>query len=68
MSRDWIPFGLGPRQCIARNLATRELVLATKALAVSGVLEGARVVGEKVEVVEWFNARVKGGKVEVFWE
>lgn len=46
----------------------RELVLATKALAVSGVLEGARVVGEKVEVVEWFNARVKGGRVEVFWE
>lgn len=68
MSRDWIPFGLGPRQCIARNLAMRELVLATKALAVSGVLEGARVVGEKVEVVEWFNARVKGGKVEVLWE
>lgn len=47
----------------------RELVLSTKALAASGVLEGARVVEEeKVEVVEWFNARVKGGRVDIFWE
>lgn len=74
MLRDWIPFGVGARQCIARNLAMQELQLATYAIVKGGVLEGARVGGGneeegevKWEMMEWFNARVKGGKVEVWW-
>ena len=68
MIRDWIPFGLGPRQCIARNLAMHEMRLATAAVARAGILEGARVVKERIEVVEWFNAKVVGEKIEIVWE
>ena len=68
MIRDWIPFGLGPRQCIARNLAMHEMRLATAAVARAGILKGARVVKERIEVVEWFNAKVVGEKIEIVWE
>lgn len=67
MDRDAIPFGLGSRQCIARNLATAELFLATKAVAESGVLDGAKVLQDKVEILEWFNSHVIGGKIELLW-
>jgi len=68
MQRDWIPFGLGARQCIARNLALMELLLATRALARENVLEGAKTVGEKIELMEWFNSKVKGEKIELVWQ
>ena len=68
MQRDWIPFGLGPRQCIARNLATQELFLAVRAIAREGVLEGAKAVGKRIEILEWFNSRVKGERMELVWE
>lgn len=65
--RDYFPFGLGTRGCIARNLATHELFMAVRGVVGSGVLEGARGCGEVV-MDEWFNARVRGGKVEVRWD
>ena len=68
MQRDWIPFGLGPRQCIARNLATQELFLAVRAIAREGVLEGAKAVVKRIEILEWFNSRVKGERMELVWE
>ena len=68
MQRDFIPFGLGPRQCIARNLATQELFLAVRAIARARLLDGARPVGEKIEILEWFNSRVIGEKIELAWE
>jgi cytochrome P450 len=67
MQRDCIPFGLGTRQCIARNLATAELFLAIRAVAREGVLEGAEAVGEKIEILEWFNSKVKSEKLELVW-
>ena len=67
MQRDWIPFGLGPRQCIARNLAMQELFLAVRAIARGRVLHGAKAVGEKIETLEWFNSRVIGEKIELTW-
>ncbi|KAK3677609.1 hypothetical protein LTR78_002459 [Recurvomyces mirabilis] len=67
MQRDYIPFGLGSRQCIARNLATTELLLATRALAREGVLEGAKAVKERIELLEWFNSSVVGEKIEIVW-
>lgn len=69
MERDMIAFGLGSRQCIARNLATVELFLAVKAVVESGVLEGARPSKglEKIKILEWFNSHVVGGKIEIEW-
>jgi cytochrome P450 len=67
MLRDWIPFSLGSRQCIARNLAMMELSMAVRAVVRSDVLRGAETVMEKIEVVEWFNARIVGGKVQIRW-
>lgn len=68
MQRDWLPFGLGQRQCIARNLASHELFLAVRAIAIEGVLEGARPVDQKIEIFEWFNSKVKGERMDLVWE
>ncbi|PIA90370.1 Cytochrome P450 2U1 [Cercospora beticola] len=68
MLRDWIPFNIGARQCIARNLAMTELLLTARAAVKEGVLRGARVVRGKIEVVEWFNAKIVGKKVELVWD
>jgi cytochrome P450 len=61
-------FGAGSRSCIAKNLATAELFMATERLAESGVLRGARACQDKVEIYEWFNSCVKGEKIELIWE
>ena len=68
MQRDYIPFGLGTRQCIARNLATVELFLAVRSIARHDVLKGAKALGEKIEILEWFNSKVKGESIQIVWE
>jgi cytochrome P450 len=68
MLRDSIPFGLGPRQCIARTLATAELFWGVGEMAKRGVLSGARVVREDIEIVEWFNSKVREEKIELVWD
>lgn len=67
MLRDSIAFGVGPRQCIARNLATAGLFWSVEGLVKSDVLKGARPVKDRIEILEWFNSRVKGKKVELVW-
>ncbi|OCL15308.1 cytochrome P450 [Glonium stellatum] len=67
MLRDHIPFGLGSRACIARNLATVELFLAVDGIVRADILKGAKAVGEKIEILEWFNSRVVGERVEIAW-
>jgi hypothetical protein len=66
MNTSFFAWGAGSRACIARNLATMELFMATERVVLSGVLEGARADGE-VEIYEWFNSSVKGGKIELVW-
>jgi hypothetical protein len=68
MLRDNIPFGLGPRQCIARTLATAELFWGIEALVKKDVLRGAKAVKKDVEILEWFNSKVKAEKIELVWE
>lgn len=65
MGRDHIPFGLGSRQCIARNLAMMELNVTGAAILESQVLDGATNVGERIEILEWFNSKVRGEKIEI---
>lgn len=67
MLRDSIAFGIGPRQCIARNFAAAGLWWAVEALVRSDVLRQAKPVKDRIDILEWFNARVKDGKVELVW-
>lgn len=65
MNRDYMPFSLGSRACIARNLAMMELNMACAAILESGVLEGATNVGDEIEILEWFNSKVQGERIEI---
>lgn len=65
MNRDLMPFSLGSRQCIARNLAMAELNAACIAIVENGVLDGAKNVADRIEILEWFNSKVHGEKIEV---
>ncbi|KAL8920142.1 MAG: hypothetical protein Q9172_004624 [Xanthocarpia lactea] len=65
MERDLVPFSVGSRQCIARNLATAELFMAVKQVAESDVLRGSKSVVDKIETYEWFNLRVKGNRIDL---
>ena len=67
MTRDSIWFGLGTRQCIARNLANVELFCAVQRLVEEDVLKGAQCCQERIEILQWFNSKVKGEKVELLW-
>lgn len=53
IERNLIPFSTGSRACIARNFATHELFVATKAIVESNVLEGARTCTERIEIQEY---------------
>ena len=44
-----------------------ELTLACCAVIESGVLDGAKAVGEKIEILEWFNSKVVDEKIEIIW-
>jgi cytochrome P450 len=68
MRRDAIPFGLGTRQCIARNLASMELYAAVVRLVEGDVLRGAGVVEENVVILEWFNSKVVDERIELVWK
>jgi cytochrome P450 len=67
MLRDFFAWGAGPRQCIARNLATAELFWAVQAIVRADVLHGAQVVQEEIKILEWFNSKVIGEKIELVW-
>lgn len=68
MIRNSIAFGVGARQCIAQNLATAELFWAVDAIVRKDLLRGARTVKSRIEILEWFNSRVKGGRIELVWD
>jgi cytochrome P450 len=67
MNRDSIWFGLGTRQCIARNLATMELFCAVQRIVEEDVLRNAKSCQERIEILEWFNSKVKDEKIELLW-
>ena len=68
MMRDAIPFGLGSRQCIARNLATVELFCAVERIVQADILEGAKSLKAGIEILEWFNSKVIGERIDLVWQ
>lgn len=67
MNTSLMPFGKGARSCLARNLATAELFIATAAIVRANVLQGAKRVKETIETYQWFNCQVKGKAIELIW-
>lgn len=67
MQRNWIPFLLGQRGCLARNLAQLELQLALQAIAREDLLRGATACGETIKIYEWFSSKVVGDRLQVMW-
>ncbi|KAK8124334.1 cytochrome P450 [Apiospora kogelbergensis] len=61
------PFGLGSRACLGRNLASFQLHVAVKEVVANGVLEGSRTCADRIELIEWFNAEIKGHELEIQW-
>ncbi|KAL9048680.1 MAG: hypothetical protein Q9206_005907 [Seirophora lacunosa] len=67
MQRDLIPFSVGLRKCMAKNLATAELFMAVEKVVESDVLKGAKPAKDPVDFWEWFNVAAKGNKIELVW-
>ncbi|KAL9096203.1 MAG: hypothetical protein Q9165_001726 [Trypethelium subeluteriae] len=67
MLRDHIPFGIGTRQCIARNLASAELFMSMQRIVEEDCLRGASVTRSSIERLDWFNSKVSGEKIELLW-
>ncbi|KAI1128805.1 cytochrome P450 [Nemania abortiva] len=65
--RDMFAFGLGSRACLGRNLANHQLYVVVRDVVESGVLEGARTCKDRIEIIEWFNAEIKGHELEIKW-
>ncbi|KPM40997.1 hypothetical protein AK830_g5556 [Neonectria ditissima] len=65
MLTNFFAFGKGNRACIAQNLGTAELTLATVKVVQADLLRGATVVQDRIEILEWFNSRVKGEQILV---
>ncbi|KAL2836559.1 cytochrome P450 [Aspergillus pseudoustus] len=67
MLNNFFAFGKGTRACIAQNLGNMEVTSAILGAAKADLLAGARAIGEKIEIAEWFNSRVKGEKILIQW-
>lgn len=68
MQRDYFPFGLGNRACIAQNLATTELFIAVRRIIESDVLRHAGAVESEIEILQWFNSKVKNERIDLIWD
>lgn len=63
MLTNFFAFGKGNRACIAQNLGTAELMLATAKVARVDLLKGATAVQSQINILEWFNSRVDGEEI-----
>jgi cytochrome P450 len=64
---DIFPYGLGSRTCLGRNLANQQLYATVARVVESGNLDGAVTCTERIELIEWFNAEIKGHVLEIEW-
>ncbi|KAL4931697.1 cytochrome P450 [Aspergillus undulatus] len=65
---DMFPYGLGSRACLGRNLANQQLYTTVAKVIESDVLDGAVTCTDRIELVEWFNAEIKGHVLEIQWQ
>ncbi|KAJ0421626.1 cytochrome P450 [Aspergillus carlsbadensis] len=68
MLNNFFAFGKGTRACIAQNLGNMEVTLAIMGVARADLLAGARAIGKRIEIAEWFNSRVKGEEILIQWD
>lgn len=65
MLAHFFAFGKGTRTCIAQSLAMSAVTLATLKLAQSDLLRGATVMNDRIEIIQWFNSKVKGEQIPI---
>jgi cytochrome P450 len=66
-----MPFGVGLRACIGKNLALRQLyetIFAFFRADMGDLLGGARMKQERIEIIEWFYGEIKGHHLDVEWK
>ncbi|KAL4974085.1 cytochrome P450 [Aspergillus desertorum] len=73
MERNMMPFGVGLRACIGKNLAMRQLYETVAAVVVSpeaggDLLKGARTRQSRIDMIEWFNGEIRGHCLDVDWD
>jgi cytochrome P450 len=65
---DIFPYGVGPRACLGRNLANQQLFTAVARVVESEALDGAVTCTGRIDLIEWFNAEIKGHVLEIQWQ
>ncbi|KAL4981460.1 cytochrome P450 [Aspergillus falconensis] len=65
--RDIFPYGLGSRACLGRNLANQQLFTTVARVVESDALDGAVTCTDRIDLIEWFNAEIKGHVLEIQW-
>ncbi|KAL4738837.1 cytochrome P450 [Aspergillus similis] len=65
---DIFPYGLGSRVCLGRNLANQQLFTTVARVVESDALNGAVICTDKIDLIEWFNAEIKGHVLEIQWQ
>ncbi|KAK4044300.1 cytochrome P450 [Parachaetomium inaequale] len=68
MARSLMPFGVGLRGCIGKNLAMQQLHDTVFAVMEQDLLEGARTCRDRIDMFEWFNGDIKGHRVDIDWD
>ena len=72
MEKSMMPFGMGGRACIGKNVSLKQLYETVLAVVSADpgkdLLEGARMQQNRIDIIEWFNGEIKGHHLDVDWD